>query len=206
MAANRVSLSDYPRCTSPSPPPTPPLGPGSLSPLLSVSPSATLATPARASSSQRDTPWWGLQRALSAPLLQPVAQGRLVVIEHLESRLKIAEQLDDEDGELVLNQVLRQLKEARSAIGPLEKFLMEVSREWKNPENRVLGYVVLSPPVAFNVEEEGFTDGWAVIEIDDSKVDLANFAGNAIDPRHYHPRRQVHLHMPLARTPPCQPT
>jgi hypothetical protein len=72
-------------------------------------------------------------------------------------------------------------KEAMSGIGVLEKFLADVSRDWKKRENRVLGYVVLSPPIGHGVGEEGFTEDWAVIEIDGSKVDSTNFVGNVID-------------------------
>jgi hypothetical protein len=72
------------------------------------------------------------------------------------------------------------LEEEREAIGVLEKFLVD-SRDWKKQENRVLGHVVLSPPIGLDVGEDGFTEDWAVIEIDNSKVDLTNFVGNVID-------------------------
>jgi hypothetical protein len=39
-------------------------------------------------------------------------------------------------------------KDAREAIGALEEFLADVSGDWKKPENRGLGCVVLSPPVS----------------------------------------------------------
>ena len=40
---------------------------------------------------------------------------------------------------------------------------------------------VLSPLIGLDVGEGGSTKDWAVIEIDDSKVDLTNFVGNVID-------------------------
>ncbi|KAL6303949.1 hypothetical protein BKA93DRAFT_785418 [Sparassis latifolia] len=104
-----------------------------------------------------------------------------IIIKQLERRLEIAEQLDEEDAEAERNQVLPQLEEAWKAIGALEKFLADDSRDWKKWENRVLGYIVLSPPIGLDVREEGFTEDWAVIEIDDSKVDSTNFVGNVID-------------------------
>ncbi|KAF8337997.1 uncharacterized protein EI90DRAFT_3041264, partial [Cantharellus anzutake] len=107
--------------------------------------------------------------------------GKNIVIEHFKRRLEDAEQMDEEEAEAERNQVLPQLEELRNAIGALEKFLADVSGEWKNRKNRVLGHVVLSPPIGLNVGEEGFMEDWAVIEIDDSKVDFSNFVGNVID-------------------------
>ncbi|KAN0135417.1 hypothetical protein V8E53_006696 [Lactarius tabidus] len=107
--------------------------------------------------------------------------GKHVIIEQLEGRLEYAKQMDEEDAEAERNDALPQLEEARRAIGALEKFLADVSRDWRKRENRVLGHVVLSPPIGVDVGEEGFTEDWAVIEISKSKVDPTNFIGNAID-------------------------
>ncbi|KAK7045947.1 hypothetical protein VNI00_006942 [Paramarasmius palmivorus] len=106
--------------------------------------------------------------------------GNHIIIEHLKGRLENAEQMDAEDAEAEQKQVLLHL-EAQKAIGDLEKFHAAISRDWKEQENRILGYVVLSPPIGFGVGEEEFTEDWAVIEIDDSKIDSANFVGNVID-------------------------
>ena len=70
---------------------------------------------------------------------------------------------------------------AKKAVETLEKFLADVSKDWMKREDRILGYVVLSPPIDTGVGEEGFTEDWAVIKVDDSKVDATNFVGNVID-------------------------
>ncbi|KZT04518.1 uncharacterized protein LAESUDRAFT_298724 [Laetiporus sulphureus 93-53] len=59
----------------------------------------------------------------------------------------------------------------------------DVSTHWATPESRVLGHVILSPPINVGIDSsgEGYTEDWAVIEIDASKVDASNFDGNAID-------------------------
>jgi len=50
------------------------------------------------------------------------------------------------------------------------------------PENRVIGHVVLSPPLGLlSVGEDRFTRDFAVIEVDTKKIDASNFIGNAID-------------------------
>ena len=107
--------------------------------------------------------------------------GKYIIIEQLESRLKDAEQLDEEDAEAEREQAQPQLEQTKQAIGILQTFLTDVCRAWRKRENRVLGHIVLSPPISLNVGEEGFTEDWAVIEIDTSKVDLTNFVGNVID-------------------------
>ena len=97
-------------------------------------------------------------------------------IEYLERPFEDAKLMDEEER----NRALTQLEEARKAVEILEKFLADCS-DWKKRENRVLGHVVLSPPIGFNVGEDGSTEDWAVIEIDDSKVDSTNLLGNIID-------------------------
>ncbi|THH18300.1 hypothetical protein EW146_g2669 [Bondarzewia mesenterica] len=103
------------------------------------------------------------------------------VFADVERQLEYAKQKDEEDIEVEQNQVLSQLEVARKVIGALEKFHTDTSRGWKKWENCILGYVILSPLIGFNVGEEGFTENWAVIEIDDFKVDLTNFVENIID-------------------------
>lgn len=105
-----------------------------------------------------------------------------IMLEQLDRRLRNAEQIDDEeDAKAERNQVLRESEQAKKAIEALEKFLLDVSRHWKKREDRVLGHVVLSPPISLAVGEEGFTEDWAVINIDDSKINSTNFVGNVID-------------------------
>jgi len=106
--------------------------------------------------------------------------GKQTIVEQLERRLEDAGQMDEEDAEGERNQVLPQLKQARKAIGALEKFLADVSRDWEKRGDRVLGHVVPSPPIGLDVGEEGWKEDWAVIEADDSKVDSTNFVGNVI--------------------------
>ncbi|KAJ7760921.1 hypothetical protein B0H16DRAFT_1719628 [Mycena metata] len=53
--------------------------------------------------------------------------------------------------------------------------------EWKDLSNRVLGHVVLSPPIAIHAGSEGFKEDWALVKVDSSKVNPSHFFGNAID-------------------------
>ncbi|EJD02803.1 uncharacterized protein FOMMEDRAFT_156149 [Fomitiporia mediterranea MF3/22] len=69
------------------------------------------------------------------------------------------------------------MKKAKEA---LNAFYQDVSTQWNTPESRILGHVILSPPIGVGVGSECYTEDWAVIEIDPSKIDKSNFNGNAI--------------------------
>ncbi|KAG8816620.1 hypothetical protein FRC19_011909 [Serendipita sp. 401] len=121
----------------------------------------------------------GIEKQITA--IKTEISDKHLIIEHLENRLEYAVQRGGEIAVAEQNDILPLLEEAKEAIGALEEFLTNVLRDWEKRENRVLGHVVLSPPISLGVGEEGFTEDWAVIEIDSSKVDLTNFVGNAIE-------------------------
>ncbi|KAG9111561.1 hypothetical protein FRC07_008046 [Ceratobasidium sp. 392] len=52
--------------------------------------------------------------------------------------------------------------------------------KWRKPSQRVLGHIVRSPPITFGAGTEGFTEDYAVVELDSSKIKNA-FKGNVID-------------------------
>ncbi|KAF9778736.1 hypothetical protein BJ322DRAFT_1014326 [Thelephora terrestris] len=76
-----------------------------------------------------------------------------------------------------------ELDEIKEAAERLKTLHQDVLNGWATPENRILGHVILSPPINFGVgsSSEGYTEDWAVIEIDASKIDTSNFDGNAVD-------------------------
>ncbi|KAL4071575.1 hypothetical protein V8B97DRAFT_1870846 [Scleroderma yunnanense] len=107
--------------------------------------------------------------------------GQHLIVGQLECWLAAADQTNEEDPEAKRKEIESQSEKARKTIKALETLFVDVSRDWKKQKNRVLGHVVLSPPISFGVREEGFTEDWAVVEIDASKVDATNFVGNVID-------------------------
>ncbi|THU82253.1 hypothetical protein K435DRAFT_844458 [Dendrothele bispora CBS 962.96] len=103
------------------------------------------------------------------------------MVERHEERIKMVEGKNDpaanrerEDAQFMLTKTKRTVEE-------LNVFYQDVSSQWATQESRVLGHVILSPPINVNVGTEGFTEDWAVIEVDASKVDSSNFEGNFID-------------------------
>ncbi|KIK65005.1 hypothetical protein GYMLUDRAFT_82987 [Collybiopsis luxurians FD-317 M1] len=75
---------------------------------------------------------------------------------------------------------LDEANEAKKELGAFEQY---VKSHWAALDNRVLGHVTLSPPIKHGVgsSREGYTEDWAVIEIDTSKIDASNFNGNVMD-------------------------
>ncbi|KAJ7760931.1 hypothetical protein B0H16DRAFT_1661939 [Mycena metata] len=52
---------------------------------------------------------------------------------------------------------------------------------WTDPSNRILGDVVLAPPIALGAGLRNYTEDWALIELGRSKINETNLAGNFID-------------------------
>lgn len=75
----------------------------------------------------------------------------------------------------------RQVHQEEEKLAVLVASLVEVLRDWREREKRILGHVVFSPPIRPSVGDDSSMEDWAVIEVDPSKVDRTNFAGNVIN-------------------------
>jgi len=96
-------------------------------------------------------------------------------------KLKLSSDEDSKETRREQNIVQGRLNEAEDGVKELEHFLDLVNRDWKDPKNRLIGHVVLSPPLTFSAGAGRFTQDVAVIEVDTSMIDANNFVGNAID-------------------------
>lgn len=105
---------------------------------------------------------------------------KTIIIDQLHRRLVLAEEIEDEDDATAEREaVTTKIVEANKAIDAFQKLLSDVIRDWKEEENRIIGHVVVSPPIGYG--EDGFIDDWAVVEIHATKIAKLNFIGNAID-------------------------
>ncbi|KIY47900.1 hypothetical protein FISHEDRAFT_74238 [Fistulina hepatica ATCC 64428] len=73
--------------------------------------------------------------------------------------------------------------EASEAMDALDKFHDEVTKYWSHESQRILGHVVRSPPITLGAgtDTEGYTEDYAIVELDSSKIDKSAFRGNVID-------------------------
>lgn len=87
-----------------------------------------------------------------------------------EEKLLVAAAADGEDKDQLakkLDRARHELEETNRAIEALEKFSVDVERDWSKPEDRIIGHVVRAP--ALEVDAEGYTKDIAIIELDQDK-------------------------------------
>ncbi|KAH8110516.1 hypothetical protein DFH11DRAFT_773107 [Phellopilus nigrolimitatus] len=108
--------------------------------------------------------------------------GKGIIMKQVKRSLELANAMDDKQV-AAAERAAAQLRmdEATKAIKAFEQLLADVVRDWADEGNRVIGHVVLSPPISFGFGDDGFTDDWAVVQIYSSKISKLNFVGNAID-------------------------
>ncbi len=105
-----------------------------------------------------------------------------LILDHLKGRLVHADEMEDEEEATAeWEEVKPEIEKAKKAIAALKQLLADVTKEWMVEENRVIGHVTLSPPITLNYGNDGFTDDWAVIQIEPTMISKLNFVGNAID-------------------------
>lgn len=74
----------------------------------------------------------------------------------------------------------QRLDNTNNTIVELKTFFATLKREWSDFNNRVIGYVVWSPPITGLNAPDGYTQDVCVIKLDKEKF-LPNFRGNVID-------------------------
>lgn len=77
----------------------------------------------------------------------------------------------------------REIVKVEAEIVGLKKLLQDVKGDWTDEKNRVIGHVVLSPPITLDYANDGFTDDWAVTQVESSMIAKFNLVGNVIDLR-----------------------
>ncbi|KAI0247212.1 hypothetical protein BJV78DRAFT_953540 [Lactifluus subvellereus] len=101
-------------------------------------------------------------------------------IENLQARVAGADKEDVEKARKQLEKARKLLDDAGEAMQALKKFYDESKKKWSHPSRRVLGHIVRSPPITPGTGTEAFTEDYAVVELDSSKIKDA-FKGNVID-------------------------
>ena len=100
-------------------------------------------------------------------------------IKGLQERVA-GEDADDMEAKSVLKETQVLLDDANEAIKELGKFHEQVKKDWGQVSQRIIGHVLHSPPISVGVGPEGFTEDYAIFELEGSKFGRA-FRGNVID-------------------------
>jgi hypothetical protein len=110
-------------------------------------------------------------------------QAKTYAIQHQEKRIRTIGGEDSPEANTERQDIQMEIHKANRAIEALNAFYQDVSTRWATRESRILGHVILSPPINVGVgnSSEDYTEDWAAVEIDASKIDASNFDGNTID-------------------------
>lgn len=103
-------------------------------------------------------------------------QGNKRQIDHLERCLKSSEEKDGQGTNGICEHKPTALEKENKKAELLRTLQRDVAARWSTSENRIIGHVILSPPIMAN----GYYEDWAAIEIDQSMANSSNFMGNAI--------------------------
>ncbi len=113
--------------------------------------------------------------------IQVEIEDKAFMAQYQERRIRAFEGKDDPAANRARQSAQTGLDKVRKGMEKLKTFYQDVSTHWATSESRILGHVILSPPIRVGSSSENYTEDWAVIEIDASKVNASNFNGNAID-------------------------
>lgn len=72
------------------------------------------------------------------------------------------------------------LEIGEDTIRVAEAFYRDIKKNWSKESQRVLGHVLYSPPISVSTGIKPYTEDWALIELDRSKIDWTNFRGNVM--------------------------
>ena len=97
-----------------------------------------------------------------------------ITAKHQESRLKALQGREREEAQAALDRAKKVMK-----VHP--PFCQEVLECWGPAEERVLGHVLFAPPIGVGPTADQYTEDFAIIALDPSKIDAKNFKGNVID-------------------------
>lgn len=105
------------------------------------------------------------------------------MVEDGKARLDGVKGRDDKEAVEEREAAQRIMDNGDKAMDALYLFHNDVKKHWDTQAKRVLGHVVSSPPIRLGAgsADEQYTEDWAIIEIDDDKIDRATFPGNVLE-------------------------
>ena len=62
-----------------------------------------------------------------------------------------------------------------------EKAIKAISQYWCEEGQHVVSHIAYSPPITVGTGAEGYTEDWALIELNHNKIDWNTSKGNVID-------------------------
>jgi len=113
--------------------------------------------------------------------IQKLVKDQDIVINYNSRRIKHMEGKEDAAAIKLRADAQSKVEMATATATALDEFVNYLLTNWRTDDNRVLGHVIFSPPIALGVGPDGFTQDMAIIAVDASKFDLGSFPCNVID-------------------------
>ena len=116
-----------------------------------------------------------------------ISRDRYTVEFHNDALEQLATRVADDDEDVAKQARKRrtkiedQLQDTKEDIDTLEKFQSDVRKLWSAESQRVIGHIAYSPPISVGTGTTGFTEDWALVELDGERIDWKTFRGNVID-------------------------
>lgn len=104
-----------------------------------------------------------------------------VMVDYYCQQLNSMEAAIEGDDGAERTEIEAKLLKEEVSIKALNEFHNEVTKYWSEEGRRVLGHITFSPPITFDTGPKGYTEDWALIELDRNKIDWTTFNGNVID-------------------------
>jgi hypothetical protein len=116
-------------------------------------------------------------------LIKRDIEGQDIIIASQESRIAGVAGQDDAESQAIREDAEHEKKKAERRAQTLTNLLQELSRQWSTNKSRTLGHVIFSPEIVVGAgtELQQYTQDIAVIEVEASKINPADFPGNFID-------------------------
>ena len=107
------------------------------------------------------------------------AQDQQLIVDRHQRDLSALAGQEGRDAKRAKKEAQDQIDNAKETIKDFQQLVKDLDTEWKTPESRNAGHVVYSPPIDKGNKSNDYTMGWALYEVDPSKI--KNFSGNVID-------------------------
>lgn len=113
--------------------------------------------------------------------IQAEIRGKALMKSYLERRIAKVKDMTGNAAEKERKKAGDELADVKEAMEAFNTFYEDVSTRWASPDKRMLGHIIYSPPIELGFGTRQYTQDFAVIEIDLSKIDATDFEGNVID-------------------------
>ncbi|KAI0290586.1 hypothetical protein BC826DRAFT_1092484 [Russula brevipes] len=110
-------------------------------------------------------------------------RGQLILITTYENDLNyFGEAVEGEGAKKTRAREVYQAKlvTAKKTIADVNDFHSDITKHWSTLSQRVLGYVLHTPPISLATGPKQFTEDWALIDLDLDNIDWDTFKGNVV--------------------------